>query len=216
MKVKICGITRSGDLKSSEKLNPDFIGFINIKRSMRFVDTLKINELKISMKDTDKAVLVMEPDSAEEVIKKVEKCDIKNVQLHSLSPEEISEINGIKIIRAIGIAENIDEVKIEEIEQFSKVCDYLLFDSMISGKSGGTGKQIPLQTAIKGAEVAKMSNPDIKLFLAGGMNIERIEKEGKIIKEIFDYVDVNSGIEDCPGIKNSLKFKEFMKKCKVI
>ena len=207
MKVKICGITRKEDLKTLEEFDPAFIGFINIKRSLRYVNTDEINELKHSMINTDKSMLVIRSGNVEEVIKKAKQCDIKNVQLHSLSPEEISKINGINIIRAIGISENIDEVKSEEIKQFSRVCNYLLFDSMISGKSGGT---------IKAAEIARKSNPNIKLFLAGGMDKKRIKNEGRIIKSYFDYVDVNSGVENRPGYKNRDKIEEFMESCKVI
>lgn len=216
MKVKICGIKRSSDLKSLEKFDPPFIGFINIKRSKRFVDIEKIKELMDKIENPEKAVLVLEPKNAEEVLKKANECNIKNVQLHSLSANEISKIKKINVIRAIGIPEKIDNDKIEEIKEFSKFCNYLIFDSMISGKSGGTGKQIPLELAIEASRIAKMSNEDIKLILAGGMNTQRIENEGKIINEIFDYVDVNSGVEDSPGIKNTLKIKEFMETCKVI
>lgn len=215
MKVKICGIKKYRDLKSSEKFNPAFIGFINIERSPRFIDTHKIKELKQSMEDFRKAVLIMEPKNPDEVIKKVEESGIKTVQLHSLFPEEISLINGVNIIKAVGIPPKIDVDKIKEIEQFSSVCNYLLFDSEISGKSGGTGRQIPIEIAAMCAEIAKLSNPNIKLILAGGMNKERIKNEGKVINRIFDYVDVNSGVEDRPGIKNTLKIKEFMEICEV-
>ena len=61
-----------------------------------------------------------------------------------------------------------------------------------------------------------MSNPKIKLLLAGGMNIKRIENEGSILAEAFDYFDVNSGVEDAPGIKNRLKIKKFIETCMVI
>lgn len=216
MKVKICGIKRSSDLKSLEKFDPHFIGFINIKRSKRFVNIAKINELMDKMENPGKAVLVLEPKTAEEVLKKTEGCDIKNVQLHSLSANEIAKINELNVIKAIGIPEKIDESKIEEIQEFSKVCECLLFDSMISGKSGGTGKQILLELAIEAARIARGTNDDIKLILAGGMNTQRMEDEGKLINEIFDYVDVNSGVEDSPGIKNILKIEEFMEACKVI
>jgi phosphoribosylanthranilate isomerase len=216
MKVKICGINRSSDLKSLEKFDPHFIGFINIQRSERFIDINKIKQLMDKMETQEKAVLVLEPETAEEVVKKANKCNIKNVQLHSLSANEIAKINGIKVIKAIGIPERIDDYKIEEIKGFSKVCNYLLFDSMISGKSGGTGKQIPLELALEVAQIAKKSNSDIKLILAGGIDTKRIKNEGRLINEFFDYVDVNSGVEDSPGIKNMLKIEEFMETCKVI
>lgn len=212
MQVKICGITRLDDIETCEKHNPAFIGFINVKRSRRFVDIEKINELKEMMKNPKKAVLVLEPVNANEVMKKARKCGIKNVQLHSLSADEVSKINDINIIKAIGISK-IDDTKKEEIERFAGVCEYILFDSMVSGQSGGTGKQIPLELVEYAAIIAKSINPDIKLILAGGMNTERMKNEGKMIKKIFDYVDVNSGVEDLPGVKNELKVSEFMKTC---
>lgn len=211
MQVKMCGITRYDDLKTCEKHGAAFIGFINIKRSLRFVDIKKVNELTEKMEKPENAVLVLEPENRDEIIKKARKCGIKNVQLHSLSADEISKIEGIHIIRVIGISKTIDERKINEIERFAGVCKYLLFDSMIWGKTGGTSKQIPLEVAEHAALAAKSFNPDIQLILAGGMNTERMKNEGKMIKKIFNYVDVNSGVEDSPGIKNKLKISEFMK-----
>jgi phosphoribosylanthranilate isomerase len=213
MQVKICGITNAEDLKTCENESTAFIGFINVKRSWRFIDTNKISELKGKMKNPEKAVLVLEPESADEIINKSEKCGIKNVQLHSLSAREIAEIKDVNVIRAIGIPENMNKEKMIEIENFARVCDYLLFDSQVRGQSGGTGKQIPLEIAEKAVETAKNINPEIKLFLAGGMNTERMKNEGKKIKNLFDYVDVNSGVEESPGIKNEYKIIEFMETC---
>lgn len=210
MKFKICGITRPEDLHVCEKSDPAFIGFINIERSKRFLDIEKIRELRDSMKNYEKAVLVIEPETTEEAIKAVEKSGIKNIQLHSLSVKDTAELKEIDVIKAIGIPEKIDDFKKEEIKEYAKVCKYLLFDSMISGKSGGTGKQIPLEVAAEAAEIAKRSNANIKLFLAGGINAERIKNEGKLIKDIFDYIDINSGVEDSPGIKNRDKLIEFV------
>jgi phosphoribosylanthranilate isomerase len=216
MEFKICGITRPEDIQACEKSDSTFIGFINIERSKRFLDIEEIRKLVGSMKNPQKAVLVMEPETSEEVIKAVKKCGIENVQLHSLGTEDIVKLNEINVIKAIGIPEKIEASKREEIEEFAKVCNYLLFDSMVSGKSGGTGKQIPLEVAVEAAEIAKKSNDDIKLFLAGGMNTERMKSKGKLIKDNFDYVDVNSGVEDSPGIKNTVKISEFVEYCKVI
>lgn len=213
MQVKICGIRNEKDLETCENHEADFIGFINVERSKRFIDINKISELKNKMKNPQKAVLVLEPVNADEVINKSLKSGIKNVQLHSLTYDEIRKIKDVNIIKAIGIPENLDDEKIREIENLARVCDYLLFDPIVSGKSGGTGKQIPLPNAEKSAEIARTVNPDIKLVLAGGMNTERINKEGKKIKEIFDYIDVNSGVEESPGIKDEYKINEFMESC---
>ncbi|MCZ3364492.1 MULTISPECIES: phosphoribosylanthranilate isomerase [Methanobacterium] len=216
MEFKICGITRPEDIRVCENEGSAFVGFINIKRSKRFQDIEKVRELVDSMKDKEKAVLVLEPESVEEAMESIEKSGVKNIQLHSLQAEDIDKLKEINVIKAIGIPEKIDGSKKEEIESFAKVCKYLIFDSMIQGKSGGTGKQIPLEVAAEATRIAKESNKDIKLFLAGGINASRIKNEGNLIKDIFDYVDVNSGVEDSPGIKNRDKIAEFVENCKVI
>ncbi len=216
MEFKICGITRPEDLQVCENEGSAFIGFINIKRSKRFLDIDKIRKLVDSMKNKENAVLVIEPGNVGEAINSIEKSGVKNVQLHSLQAEDIVGLKEINVIKAIGIPEEIDESKKEEIESFAKVCRYLIFDSMIRGKSGGTGKQIPLEVAAEAAEIARKNNKDIKLFLAGGINAQRIKNEGNLIKNNFDYVDVNSGVENSPGIKNRDKIIEFVENCKVI
>lgn len=216
MEFKICGITQPEDVRTCENEGSAFIGFINIKRSKRFLDIEKIRELVDSLENKENAVLVIEPDTVEEAIGSVEKSGVKNVQLHSLLAEDMDKLKEINVIKAIGIPEKIDESKKEEIESFAKVCKYLIFDSMIRGKSGGTGKQIPLEVAAEAAKIAKKGNENIKLFLAGGINAQRIKNEGNLIKENFDYVDVNSGVEDSPGIKNRDKIVEFVENCKVI
>jgi phosphoribosylanthranilate isomerase len=150
-----------------------------------------------------------------EVIQK--KSNINIFQLHSLSSDDINRLKEsesiqmqLKIIRAVGIPERITARKKVEIEDFANVCDFLLFDYEDYGKIGGTGKQIPIKLIIEAAELAKNANDNIKLFLAGGLDLKRIQTEGKQIERIFDFIDVNSGVEDSPGLKNDNKIREII------
>jgi phosphoribosylanthranilate isomerase len=233
MKIKICGIRNENDLKICEEAGADLIGFINIERSKRMVKIGKIKDLLSSMKDKNKAVLVIEPLNMADAKKKIIKSGMHNIQLHSLSPDEINRLKEeyhrinhkggkmkphenpdsyphLIITRALGISYEIDDDKEKEIQDFADVSDYILFDSEIQGKTGGTGRQIPTETAIKAATIAKTHNENIKLFLAGGMVFDRIKNEGEILAEVFDFFDVNSGVEDEPGVKNSDKINELM------
>jgi Phosphoribosylanthranilate isomerase len=214
MKVKICGITREEDVKTCLEKGAELIGFINIKRSKRFVDVDKIRSLSSSMEDKSKAVLVTETEDLVELESVIESTGIRYVQFHSQSAAELERFKEsnpqVKVIKAVGIPEIMGEKKIEEIKGYADVCDYLLFDYEFAGKSGGTGKQIPLDLAVKAAETAR-KNPQIRLLIAGGMNSHRMKTEGKILKDYFDYIDVNSGVEDMPGVKDEEKIIEFMK-----
>jgi phosphoribosylanthranilate isomerase len=230
MKVKICGITRFEDVSKCEESGANLIGFINIKRSKRFVTLQEIRTLVSSMKDKNRAVLVLEPDNLEEVVMKMKKTGIRIVQLHSLSSNEIKYLKWIEgfqrtplerniiVIRAIGLSNDSIEMnefkfsssKIREIENFAKICDALLFDYEVKGKSGGTGLQIPTDMVLKAVKIAKNVNHDIKIFLAGGINSERIKNNKKLLENVLDYFDVNSGVEDRPGIKNPELVDELM------
>jgi len=207
IKIKICGITNKKDLKLV-KDDAHYIGFINVKRSPRHINLSKIKKLA-----NNKAVLVLEPKKPEEVMEKAEKSNIFNIQIHSLSPSEIKELKiqlpeDIQIIKAVGIPGTLTTEKIEEIKDFAKVSDAILFDYELQGRTGGTGKQIPLNVACKAAKIASNTNKKIKLFLAGGMNLKILKENFKIINSHFDVVDFNSSLEKSPGIKDPRKIKE--------
>ena len=197
MKVKICGITRSQDVSKCEGLGANLIGFINIKRSKRYVKLEEIIKLVSELKAKKRAVLVLEPKNPEEVVMKMKKTGIRNVQLHSLTSSQIKYLKWIenfhrtpvepnmKIIRAVGISEDsiksyenkieFSQEKVLEIEDFAKTCDAILFDYQVKGRSGGTGKQIPINMALEAIKIAKDANYNLEIFLAGGINSERIQ-----------------------------------------
>ena len=232
MKVKICGITRSQDVSKCEGSGANLVGFINIKRSKRYVKLEEIIELVSELKTKERAVLVLEPENPEEVVMKMKKTGIRNVQLHSLTSSQIKYLKWIenfhrtpvepnmKIIRAVGISEDsvksqgnkieFSQEKVMEIEEFAKTCDALLFDYQVKGRSGGTGKQIPINIALESVRIAKDANHNLEIFLAGGIDSERIRNKRTILERVIDYVDVNSGVEDSPGIKNPERVEELM------
>jgi phosphoribosylanthranilate isomerase len=219
MKVKICGITRSQDVSKCEGSGANLVGFINIKRSKRYVKLEEIIELVSELKTKERAVLVLEPENPEEVVMKMKKTGIRNVQLHSLTSSQIKYLKWIenfhrtpvepnmKIIRAVGISEDsvkshgnsieFSQEKVLEIADFAKTCDALLFDYQVKGRSGGTGKQIPINMALEAVRI-------------GGINSERILNKKAILERVIDYLDVNSGVEDAPGIKNPELVEELM------
>jgi phosphoribosylanthranilate isomerase len=234
MKIKICGITRYEDVSKCEALGANLIGYINIERSERYVKTRRIKELVSTMRNREKAVLVLEPENPGEAVMKMKKTGIRNVQLHSLTSKEIKYLrwiedfhrnaleSNVNIIRAVGLSDEslyslngsefvLSNSKKEEIEGFAKTCDAILFDYQINGKTGGTGGQIPINIVLESIKIAKNSNRNVDIFLAGGLNSEIIRKKKDILKMVIDYVDVNSGVESAPGIKNPDQVDDLMK-----
>lgn len=229
LKIKICGITSKEDLKAAENYGSDLIGFIHVKRSVRYIDIETIKSLSRILTDNNKGVLVLEPDNVEEALNDILNSNLRNIQLHSLLPGEINELiqslfadeyeKEYHIVRAIGISQDgLSLEKIKEIRSFAELCQGILFDYQHQGKTGGTGREVSLNTAIKAAEISRSFNPHLEIYLAGGLTASRIKKEGLLIKESFDFVDFNSGLEDFPGKKNHIKIKnaiETVKKDKI-
>lgn len=219
IKVKVCGITNEKEMKEIEKLNVDRIGFINIKRSKRNISLDKVAYLRNKLTDKNLGTLVLEPDYAYKTMMKIDRTQIFNIQLHSLNNYDIRYIkwlnqynncNNVNTTKVIGLQDKITQDKISEIEKYSLYCENILFDYVKDGLTGGTNKQIPIETAIKARQIVKNNNRTTEVTLAGGLNLEYLERIYDNLK-YFDRIDLNSGVEDRPGRKNIKEIKKILK-----
>ncbi|MCD7781755.1 MAG: phosphoribosylanthranilate isomerase [Methanosphaera sp.] len=219
IEIKVCGITRQQDLKKIEKLGVDHIGFINIERSKRNISMDNIIDLQKNLLDKNKSTLVLEPNTSYEALMKVNRSQIFNLQLHSLTCFDIRYLlwlnqyhNNVRlqVTRAIGLRDEISQSKKREIEYHSLYTDNILFDYIKDGLTGGTNTQIPIDTAINATRIVKAKDSRTKVTLSGGLNLEYLESiKDKL--DNFDMIDLNSGVEDEPGIKNIKKVKQVVK-----
>ncbi len=219
VEIKVCGITNKSDLKKIEKLDVDHIGFINIERSKRYVSLDEIISLENELKNKRLSTLVLEPTDAYSTLLKINRSGIFNLQFHSLSCFDIKYLiwlnqyhnnEKLQITRAIGLRDEITPEIQKEIENHTLYSDNILFDYIKDGKTGGTNTQIPIDTVINASRIVKKIDPRTKVTLSGGLNLEYLE-EIKEKLEYFDMIDLNSGVEDKPGVKNINKIKEVIK-----
>jgi len=218
IKVKVCGITNQKEMNQIKKLNVDHIGFINIKRSKRHISIEEVKNLQEKINDKQLATLVLEPNNAYEVTKKVDVTKICNIQLHSLSNYDIRYIKWsnqyndygyVNATKVIGLKDKLDIKKINEIKTYSLYSDNILLDYVKYGLTGGTNTQIPIETAIEASKIIRQENPNTEVTLAGGLNYKYLES---IIDKLhyFDRIDLNSGVENSPGHKNIHEIKRIM------
>lgn len=219
IKVKICGLTNPEQIKQIEKLDVDHIGFINIKRSKRYVTIDEINHLQKQLNNKILTTLVLEPEDAYEVTRNVDNTQIFNIQLHSLSQFDIryirwsnqySNCKYINTTKVIGLTDNINKSKEKELKEYALFSDNILLDYVKDGKTGGTNTQIPIETAIKASKIIKAENPNTEVTLAGGLNYNYLKKIRDKL-HYFDRIDLNSGVEDSPGQKNISEIKKILK-----
>lgn len=202
-RVKICGITNEKDLVAAVKFGADALGFIFYEKSPR---KISLAQCKNILKKYNPLVLktaVFVDEKKEKVLKILKECRLQALQFHGSESPAYCDFfkKHALVIKAFNLK---DEKSLEQMKRY-KVDGYLV-DAYHPVLKGGTGKVLNLALAKKSA---KLKRP---LILSGGLNPENVLFYLKQIKP--DMVDVASGIEKKPGIKDIKKMEDFIRKVK--
>ena len=205
--IKICGITEQKDISAAANLGIDFLGFVLVKGSSRYVS---IDKMKKLLKETPSPIgtvaLLVNPknDILEEIVNEV---NIDFLQLHGQeSPDRVFEISRkskIPIIKAFGISKKND---LKKIRSYESVVDYLLLDAKAESRQslpGGNGVAFDW-------ELLRGFNTKKPWFLAGGLNPDNVSRAISITGA--NMVDVSSGVEKDPGNKSLEKIYNFVRR----
>ena len=195
MLIKICGLTRQGDVDAAEKLGAGFCGFIFHPHSPRFISPEAAGELESG---SMLRVGVFVTQDAKEILRIMDQARLDLAQLHGMQSIECAkEVGAERVIRVIWPDRYAHRALLyNEVQKYAGSCTYYLFDAGSSG--GGSGQRLPWQELYG----LKREHP---FFLAGGLKAENVGQA--IISCDPEGVDFNSGIEDGPGLKNSLKMR---------
>jgi phosphoribosylanthranilate isomerase len=196
---KICGISDLDTLNFiiNHSYPPQFIGFIcNYKKSSRYVEVEKLNELlKLDKKKSKFVAVLVKPD--EDILEKIKHLPFDYYQIYDCTAEEIKEIKqkyNKKIITALTIN---DETDVKKYQLFSEVTDIYLFDSK------GYEKSMAFDHSL--IEKVKINKP---LMIAGNIQVnDNLEN----YKKIADIIDISGGLETS-GVKDKSKIDIFLNK----
>ena len=198
---KICGISDLDTLNFiiNHPYPPQFIGFIsNYKKSSRYVEVEKLNELLAIDKNKSNFVAVL-VKPAEDILEKIKNLPFDYYQIYDCTPDEIKSIKekyNKKIITALTIR---DENDVQKYHLYSDVTDIYLFDSK------GYEKSMAFDHAL--IEKIKIYKP---LMIAGNIQVnDNLEN----YKKIADIIDISGGLETS-GVKDKSKIDVFLNKVK--
>ena len=210
MKIKVCGMRDKENIESLIALKPNFMGFIFYNKSKRLVTDFP----KVKIPSTIKKVGVFVNETIEEVLNFVEKYQLDCIQLHGdESPEYCKKllnshlersrkINSdyvkLGIIKAFSVDENFD---FNTTKQYENCCNYFLFDTK-GNDYGGNGIKFNW-------EILQKYKGNIPFLLSGGISAKDVNEIKKINHPQLIGVDVNSGFEIKPALKDIEKLKEF-------
>lgn len=195
--IKICGITNLEDALCAAACGADAIGFIFHPASPRYVTPERAREIIAALPAGIATVGIFVNREASEVERTAELCGLDLLQLHGdESPEYCRRFPPERVIKAVfpRTPEDLRALDAYDVRAF-------LVDFREAGRYGGTGKRADWTLA---ARLGK-THP---LILAGGLCIENI---GEALAAVAPgAVDINSGCERTPGIKDHDRMKQII------
>ena len=190
----------SENIRAIEQTKADLMGFIFHPKSPRFVASLPEY-----MPKKQKCVGVFVNASLEQILAKAQKFSLEYIQLHGDEPPAFcSELKnrGLKVIRAQRIANADDIIRAESYN----MADLMIFDTKTE-LYGGSGKKFNWQLLenYKGC---------VPFLLSGGIRSDTFEEIKAFFHPQFAGIDLNSGFEISPALKDVGKLNNFIEKIK--
>lgn len=195
--IKICGITRLEDALCAAASGADAVGFIFHPASPRYITPERARAIIAELPQGIATVGVFVNPSKEVVERTVEACGIDLIQLHGdESPAYCRLFPPERVIKAVS-PKTPQELRALDAYQVRA----LLMDVRDAGRYGGTGKRSDWNLAAKIRE----KRP---LILAGGLDPGNIEAALAAVAP--QAVDINSGCESAPGIKDHARIRRIV------
>lgn len=197
IKIKVCGMRDTNNITQVTTLGPDYMGFIFYPASPRYVGV----DFKLldKVKSPVVRVGVFVNTGNEEIMRQSTIVGFDHVQLHGnegVQQAAALKDSGFKVIKVFSVDDAFD---FRVTRQFDRVVDFFLFDT--SGKLyGGNARTFNWK-------VLQRYDQNVPFFLSGGISPENVEDITALEGMNLHALDVNSGVEEAPGLKDLKKLK---------
>ncbi len=204
VRIKLCGITRLEDAQVAVDAGVDALGFIFYKKSPRNINPDAARLIIEQLPPFVDVVGVFVGKKREELEEIVQYCQLGYAQLHGdESPKYCERLTRFtapcQVLKALRVG---GELKKKMVTPYNESVRGFLLDTFEKDKAGGTGKVFDWALVNK----LELQKPFI---LAGGLNSDNIVQA---IEAVRPYgVDINSGVEKKPGIKDHKKIHEIIR-----
>jgi phosphoribosylanthranilate isomerase len=194
--IKFCGMTREADVQNAGELGVHALGFVMWPGSPRFVERSRVASLVKLMPQETTPVGVLVAPSHDEIIA-ARDAGLKAIQVHGMAYTadtlaRLDAVAGVDIWIAASLEQTLEAIPVGR---------RVLLDAHDPIRHGGTGRTIDWQQSAAAAA-------RFQLVLAGGLTAQNV---AAAIRTVGPFgVDVASGIEDRPGIKNAQAMKSFV------
>jgi len=209
-RVKICGLTRREDAVAAAEAGADYLGVVLVPSSPRAVEPDRVGGLVEGLAPLP--VLVSADADPEELVEVARLSGAGVLQLHGdETPDDLRALRA-GTLRAEGTWHLWKAVRVRErddveraLERFGELADALLLDGWTPDALGGTG------VSFSWGDVGALRDAfpaELELVVAGGLTPGNVGRAVELLAP--EVVDVSSGVEACPGIKDAEAVRAFV------
>jgi phosphoribosylanthranilate isomerase len=202
--LKFCGMTRDTDVTFAVSLGSAYVGVI-FAESPRQLDAAGARTVLAQARGRAKTVGVFGPASIETVAAVASDASLDVVQLHGdPSPGLIERLRPFFAGEVWAVIRIAGSEMPAEATALMSVADAVVLDAKVSGKLGGTGTAFDWDGVARTLDRQRVRS---RIVLAGGLNQDNVAHAVRIVAP--DIVDVSSGVESAPGIKDHARMRAF-------
>jgi phosphoribosylanthranilate isomerase len=200
--AKICGLTRPEDAAEAVRLGASYLGVVFAGGPRQ----VTVEQARAIVRGAGQVPVigVFGSQGSDEILRMRDQAGLAGAQLHGVvAPELVARLSdeGLLVLAVVRLAGEADLDRLDELKAMG--CP-LLVEPRVEGKLGGTGACLPLPLAVR----ARGRLAGHRMFLAGGLTPETIAEAVRVVRP--DAVDVSSGVEQIPGIKDHHRMARFL------
>ena len=197
VRIKFCGFTRAEDAAKAATLGVDAIGVVHVPGSKRHVPLDAMPALRVAVPShIDLVALFVNPD-ADTVHKVIKALQPSLLQFHGDEPDAFCADFGLPFIKAMAMGGDAGDIGQRQHDYPNARA--LVLDGHAPGALGGQGERFAW---------SNLPALDKPVYLAGGLDAGNVAEAIRMMRPYA--VDVSSGIESAPGVKDEMKMREFV------
>ena len=205
--IKICGLSTPETLDVALGAGADMVGFVRFPKSPRHVSLDLGHRLSLQARGRAQRVVLLVNPGDEDVAQSIEAINPDLIQLHgSETPERVAEIRSMvrrPVMKALGIAEASD---LQALQPYAGGVDRILLDAKPPRTAGALpgGNGVAFDWRLLNGLDRKVS-----FMLSGGLDPDNVAEAIRLTKP--QAVDVSSGVESGPGLKDPARIEAFIR-----
>lgn len=196
-RIKFCGFTRPEDVQRAIRLGVDAVGFVLTRGSRRFIEPGVAARLRDAVPPNIATVALVKDEEPSYIAEMLRIVRPDMLQFHGDETDGQCAAFGVRYIKALAMGDG--DVALERLNRYPRAVG-LLLDGHSFGEQGGSGRRFDWSLAPTG-----LNQP---LILAGGLTADNVSEAIHVTHAWA--VDVSSGIESSPGVKDGVEMKRFV------